>query len=164
MGDAEREAGPEMTSAKQMVGWLVLSLLIGFVGAAAWIRSTVPLVAIPDFTWTIPLVLAVGVLVSAWPVKAMADGKKRTMNPLTAARIAVFCQACSRGGMILAGICLGAWFAFSGENAVFLNEQASAALWAGVGSLVLAGAGWLGEWWCSIDDDDDDAPAAAQGA
>ena len=35
MGDAEREAGPEMTSAKQMVGWLVLSLLIGFVGAAA---------------------------------------------------------------------------------------------------------------------------------
>lgn len=154
-----------MTSALQGAGTLVLSFLLGLVTVSIWIRTDLPLFVVPEYMWTVPLVVAVAILIAAWPVKAMADGKKRTMSPLRAARIALLSQACTRAGLILAGLGLGASLATAGSHAVFLDEQSSRLLSAGIASLVMGAAGWLGEWWCSIDDDDDEEnPAAAQGA
>ena len=65
--------------------------------------------------------------------------------------------------MLLAGAGAGTWLAASGNQAVFLDEQAARAMWLGITSLAMGGAGWLGEWWCSIADDDDTSagPASA---
>lgn len=153
-----------MTSAVQAAGTLILSFLVGLVGVAVWIRTTLPLVVVPEYMWVVPLIVAIIILIVAWPVKAMADGKKRTMSPLRAARIALLCQACTRAGLILAGLGIGGWLATTGSHAVFLEEQSVRILAAGLSSALLGGAGWLCEWWCSIDDDDDESTAQRQGA
>ena len=90
----------------------------------------------------------------------MRETGKRTMSGPAAARVAIFCQACSRSGMILAGAGVGTWLAATGNHAEFLDAQATRALWLGAGSLLMGAAGWLGEWWCAIDDDDTSATAA----
>lgn len=150
-----------MTSAAHMLGWLVVGFLGAHFGVSAWIDSSATLFTIPPFVWAIPLVVAIGLIVASWQVRVMAQTGKRTMNALTAARIAIFCQACNRSGMLLAGAGAGTWLAASGNQAVFLDEQANRAMWLGITSLAMGGAGWLGEWWCSIDDDDDTSAAPA---
>lgn len=152
-----------MITIGQFVGWILIGFLGGWIGVKLWIDSGATLVALPALTWLFPLILAIIVLVLAWPVRAMSQGKTRALNPLVAARIAILCSACSRGGALIAGLCLGGWVAFDSGHAVFLQEQSARALWAGLSSLALAGAGWLGEYWCSIDDDDEE-PLGAQGA
>lgn len=153
-----------MTSALQMVSWFLLGLLAALLAVSVWIDSSPPLLTIPPLAWSIPLILAAAILAAAWPVRGLANGRKSAMSPLTAARIAIFCQACSRAGMLLGGIGIGAWIAAAGNHAAFLDELASRALWTGLASVLLGGAGRLGEWWCSIDEDEDDPPAAAAGA
>ena len=151
-----------MTSAAHMLGWLVVGFLGAHFGVSAWIDSSVTLFTIPPFAWAIPLIVAIALIVASWQVRVMAETGKKTMNGLTAARIAIFCQACSRSGMLLAGAGAGTWLAASGNQAVFLDEQANRAMWLGITSLAMGGAGWLGEWWCSIDDDDDTSAAPAR--
>ena len=163
MGEAPREAH-QMTSPIQMLSWFLLGALAAFLGMSVWIDSTVALIAIPSLSWTIPLVLALALLASAWQVRAMAKGATSSVTPLTAARIAILCQACSRAGMLLAGIGLGAWLAASDNHAIFLDQQAAHSLWMGLASAALGGVGRLGEWWCSIDDDEEEPPGAPAGA
>ncbi|WP_182353259.1 DUF3180 family protein [Flaviflexus huanghaiensis] len=153
-----------MTSPLQMASWFFLGLLTALLGVSVWLDSAMPLVSIPQLAWTIPLILAITVLSAAWQVRGMAKGGAARVNPLTAARIAIFSQACSRGGMLLGGIGIGMWLAVDAGQATYLDEQASHALWTGVASVLLGGAGLLGEWWCSIDEDEDEPPAAAAGA
>lgn len=153
-----------MTSAWHMLSWLLLGLFGALLGVSMWIDSSLAFIPIPPFAWTVPLVLATSVIVVTWQVRAFTQGNRPAMSPLAAARIAIFSQACSRAGMLLGGIGVGAWIAAAGNHATYLDEQASRFLWVGLASLLLGGAGWLGEWWCSIDDDDEEAPPAAAGA
>ncbi|MDO5722782.1 MAG: DUF3180 domain-containing protein [Flaviflexus sp.] len=153
-----------MTTLWQFLTWLALGFLSAFLGVSLWLDSELAPVAIPSMMWILPAALAMMVLAIAWPVRSAAGGKRGRVNPLTAARIAIFCQACCRGGALLGGIALGSWAALSGRGeAVFLDIQAGHALRAGLASVALAGAGWLGEWWCAIDDDDESA-ASGQSA
>ena len=153
-----------MTSPVQMGSWFVLGLLAALLGVSVWLDSAMPLVSIPPFAWTLPLLLAVAVLASAWQVRSLAKGGPARVNPLTAARIAILSQACGRGGMLLGGIGVGAWLAVDGSHAAYLDEQSARALWMGLTSVALGGSGLLGEWWCSIDENEDEPPAAAAGA
>lgn len=153
-----------MTKPVHMIGWLTIGFLAGFGLLLWWIDSSKPLVALPALTWIAPLVLASAILLAGWPVRAMSQGKRRTMSPLVAARIAILAGACARAGALLTGLCLGAWAAYEQGHAVFLDEQSARALWAAAGSGLLGGAGWLVEYWCSIDDDDGEDGAQAHGA
>lgn len=148
-----------MTRLRQVLEWLAFGFLSAFLLVSLLVESGRSLVALPELTWFFPLIIAVIVLLLAWPVRAMSQGKKRTMSPLLAARIAAFCQACTRGGAFIAGLCFGTWAATASSTAEFMSTQADRAAWAGIASLALAGAGWLGEYWCSIDDDDEEGVA-----
>lgn len=153
-----------MTSAGHMLSWLLVGFLGAHFGISAWIDSSLSLFAIPPFTWTIPLIIAAAVIAAAWQVRTMVETGRRTMSGPAAARIAIFCQACSRSGVLLAGAGAGTWLAASGNQAVYLDEQATRAMWLAITSIVMGGAGWLGEWWCSIDDDNEEPTGAPAGA
>lgn len=153
-----------MTRFRQVLEWLALGFLLAFLGVSLWVDSGRDFIPLPALTWAGPLVCAIIILLIAWPVRSMSKGDRGEMSPLLAARVAVFCQACTRGGALIGGLCLGTWASLTGFHGDYLAHQADRALWAAIASLLLSGAGWLGEYWCSIDDDDDESEGVAEGA
>ena len=143
-----------------VLGWLV-GMVLDRSGSTP---STVP--------WTVaPLLLVFGAVALAfgWRVREYRAGKRPSLDPLEAARTAMFAQAAAYCGAVVFGGYLGYGLAFvqywSHEPR---REIVVSAIIAAGAAAILCGAGWVAERWCdaSRGDDDRGAPpsSAAQGA
>ncbi|MCI7551435.1 MAG: DUF3180 domain-containing protein [Actinomycetaceae bacterium] len=147
----------------QLTPWWLLVLLCVVAGALTffaveiWLRGGYAPPIVPFVAFVMPILVGVFVAWQGWNVRRYQMGK-RSMNPLTAARIALLAQAGSRTGAILTGIVLAmiAAYKHSGTTAFFDGQIVR--LWLAVGgSALLVGCSYLAEWWCLIVDDDDAA-------
>jgi hypothetical protein len=104
--------------------------------------------------WLVPVLLvvvALGLLVAAWPVRQYARGQRRWTDPLRAAGIFAFAKACSLVASGLTGVYLG--IGLFGLTRWEVAAYHGRVLWDGlaaVGALVLAVAGLVAERWCRL--------------
>ncbi len=110
--------------------------------------------------WTVVLVaalVAIAALWLAWTVRQYRRGKNPGLSGLRAARTAVFAQACSYTGTIIAGAFSGYGLAIAIEwSHAPRREVAISAFVAALGGLVLVTAGLIAEHWCKDGGDGDD--------
>ncbi len=140
-------------------------VLLAAIGAAAvaWIISEIVLragstpVPVP---WSVPPLLAVigGLALRlGWRVRQYRAGKRPGLDPLQAARTAMFAQACAYSGAVLAGAYLGYALALLPDWSHEPRRQVIvAALVALAGAIALGASGWVAERWCAADDGDGD--------
>ncbi len=143
-----------VAAAVSVIGWLVTTLVLRSGATPAPVPWTVP-----------PVLLAAGVLALrlGWRVKQFVEGKRPGLDPLQAARTAMFAQAAAYSGAALAG-------AYLGYAVVLLpdwshqprREVIIAAIIAAVAAALLCAAGWVAERWCSAGGDD--KPPRASGS
>ena len=148
--------------------WQRLTLIGGVTLTLAWLITRVAVgdgytpMAIPI---TLPLVCAVGgaaALVLAWPVRQFQRGKRPGLDPLRAARAAVFAQACAYAGVLLASGCVGYAIGVAAEwEHAPRRDVAISALVAALGGLALLVAGAIAEHWCRTKPPEDPKPAPA---
>lgn len=135
-----------VSAAVAVIGWLVAMLMLRSGSSPAPVPWTVP-----------PVLVAAGVLALrlGWRVKQFVDGKRPGLDPLQAARTAMFAQACAYSGAALAGAYLGYAVALLPDwSHQPRRDVIIAALIAAAGAAVLCATGWLAERWCSADGGD----------
>jgi Na+-translocating ferredoxin:NAD+ oxidoreductase RnfD subunit len=148
---------------------LRLAVLVGLVVAAisglAWRTYTVSSGSlVPRPPWpalVLLLVMASFVVAMAWPVRRYLRGRAtRTLDPLRAARVVVLAQAAVLTGAAAAGWYAGQLAVVLGGLGLLANRDRLLPLGLAVlASVVLAGAGLLGQRWCRVEpprDDEDD--------
>ncbi len=148
--------------------WQRLTLIGGVTLTLAWLITRVAIgdgytpMAVPV---TLPLVCAVGgatALVFAWPVRQFQRGKRPGLDPLRAARAAVFAQACAYAGVLLASGSIGYAIGVAAQwEHGPRREVAISALIAALGGLALLAAGAIAEHWCRTKPPEDPKPAPA---
>jgi hypothetical protein len=135
-----------VASAVSVVAWLV---------AMQTLRSGSSPAPVP---WTVPpVLLAAGALALrlGWRVKQFVDGKRPGLDPLQAARTAMFAQACAYCGAGLAGAYVGYAIALLPDwSHQPRREVIIAAGIAAAAAALLCAAGWLAERWCTADGGD----------
>lgn len=143
--------------------WQRLALLVALTAAPAWLATRVAAAngftpsPIPASVFVVSLAGAAFALVSAWGVRQYVRGKRPGLQPLRAARTAVFAQAAAYAGAILTGVHGGYALGIAQEwEHGPRREVAVTALVAAIGGLLLLAAGWIAERWCRVDGDDDD--------
>ncbi|GAB3110495.1 hypothetical protein GCM10027055_09910 [Janibacter alkaliphilus] len=108
------------------------------------------------------LAMAVVVLVMGWRMRRHQRGQAR-VEPLLAARILALAQASALTGAVVGG-------GYLGQALVLLPDldfggRGTIALWdalAGLGGLLVAGAGLIVQSWCRIVEDDDEGEDGEQ--
>ncbi len=150
------------TRATPLIGLGVLGLVFGFLlefGAETLGGS---LIIAPI---SLPLTLiAIGAIVVGFSVpirRAVTGRSKNPIDPFQALRIVVLARASSRVGALLTGVTLGALIYFTTRPVL----PGVGSLWLTIGSCIgavlLAVAGLIAEYLCTLPkDDDDDAPGA----
>lgn len=151
------------------LSWARLALIVVASGVVAWTLSFVltgmghtPL----PVPYTVPVIAVVAGIVAlgfGWQVRAYLKGDKPGLDPLRAARTAVFAQATAYSGAVLLGVSLGFALVLLPDWAHEpRREVILTALIAALGSAVMLGAGVLAEHWCrhGMDDDDQDPEAS----
>jgi len=129
-----------------VIGWLVAKLMLRSGASPAPVPWTVP-----------PVLLAAGALALrlGWRVKQFVDGRRPGLDPLQAARTAMFAQACAYCGAALAGVYLGYGVALLPDwSHQPRRDVIIAALIAAAAAALLCAAGWLAERWCAADGGD----------
>lgn len=115
--------------------------------------------------WSVPVVLATSaaaVLWLGWTVRQYRSGKRPALDPLQAARTAMFSQAAAYAGAALVGAYAGYVLALLGDwgheprRAVIIVGALAALASAG-----LCAAGWIAERWCATDDGDAEPPPSS---
>lgn len=135
-----------VAAAALVIAWLVAMLVLRSGGSPAPVPWTVP-----------PVLLAAGALALrlGWRVKQFVDGKRPGLDPLQAARTAMFAQASAYSGAALAGAYLGYALALLPDwSHLPRREVIVAACIAATAAALLCAAGWLAERWCSADGGD----------
>lgn len=129
-----------------------ITAILGWCGIALVTRAGASPAAIP---WTVPpLLVAAAVLALwlGWRVKQFRDGKRPDLDPLQAARAAMFAQASAYGGAALMGVYLGYALGLLRDwSHEPRREVIISAVIALVASIVLCAAGWIAERWCATD-------------
>jgi hypothetical protein len=135
-----------VAAAVSVIGWLVATQILRSGSSPAPVPWTVP-----------PVLLAAGALALrlGWRVKQFVDGKRPSLDPLQAARTAMFAQASAYTGAALAGAYLGYAVALLPDwSHPPRREVIIAALIAMAAATLLCAAGWLAEHWCAAGGDD----------
>lgn len=110
--------------------------------------------------WTVPPILltaGAAALWFGWQVRQYRAGKRPSLDPLQAARTAMFAQAAAYGGAALAGAYGG--YGLSQLPNIGHDPRRDVVISAAVAvaaSALLAAAGWFAERWCGVDEDGDD--------
>ena len=151
--------------------WRRVGLVAIVIAALAWTvvgimnRTGASPVPVP---WTVPPLLVVASVVAlrlGWRVRQYRDGKRPNLDPLEAARAAMFAQASAYSGAALSGAYFGYVIAllpdWSHEPRREIIITAFVALAA---ALVLCAAGWVAERWCAADDGEGKSPEASPSA
>lgn len=142
-----------------------VAAVLGWCGAALVTRSGASPSAIP---WTVPPLLgaAAGLaLWLGWRVKQFREGKRPNLDPLQAARAAMFAQASAYAGAMLAGAYLGYALGLLPDwSHKPRREIIVSAVISLVASVVLCAAGWIAERWCATDGGKTTPPDASASA
>jgi hypothetical protein len=142
---------------------LPLVLLAGAVALFGWLlldtwtrRGALP----PPLPWTAPVGtvgLALAVLAAGLPVRRwVRGGREHRMDPLLAARTAVFAKAGAYVGALLAGWYLAQAIDLLPDLVGTRRTRLVLALAAAAAAVVLAGAGLLVQRWCRVPPRDDE--------
>ncbi len=136
--------------------WLVGTL----VDRAGSTPSEIPIAVVP-----LLVVLSGATLWWGWKVRQYRAGNRPNLDPIVAARIAMFSQAAAYSGAALVGGYLGYGLAFISywSHAPRRDVVVSAVIAAGAGVLLCA-AGWIAERWCDASGGDDDPPNSSSSA
>lgn len=141
---------------------LHLVLLFAVAAAAAWFIELALVgngrpAAVPPITLAIALlVIAVGVVVAAIPVRRVAQRKPGArVDPITATRVVLLAKAASITGAILAGGALGILAFLLTRPVIGVGSMVPAVLCAVAAVAVLVG-GLIAENMCRIPPEDDD--------
>lgn len=137
------------------------------VAAVSLVLSWAGIRAALDLGWALPsppwpvvaviVLLAVGTLAAAWPIRQWTAGNRdRRVDPLRAARTVALAKASVLTGAVVTGF----WGAFAltvlpRVEVPAQTERAVATLLAVVASVALLVAGLLAERWCRIPPEDD---------
>jgi hypothetical protein len=147
--------------------WLAIALTVLVAGALTWLLETMLVMSgrpalVPPLTLGPALaLLAVVLLLLAWPVRQAAQGKRR-VDYRHATSVLGFAKASSLVGALLGGAALGG-LAFFGTRAVVAEDAVLAVAVVAGGALVQLIAGLLAEHWCVLPPDDEEragVPAA----
>jgi hypothetical protein len=156
--------------------WQTLVLLalgtavVAFAGLTVWESMGGGPVPTPWSALVAMVVIAVSVLVVAWPVRRWISGvRDRRLDPLRAARAAVLAKAASHCGALLVGWYLAQALVVVGDLGLLPRRDRFVA--SGIALVVAVGvvvAGKVGERWCRLPEDPDDpdglgGPSAAGG-
>lgn len=155
------------TQPSHLIGLGLAALVVGFLaelGAAAW---GLPIV-VPPVTLPLALVLiAVILVVLAWPIRQATRGRSsRRVDPFRAMRIALLAKASSLSGTLLLGVGLGIVAYILTRSVVPAVASLWLAIGMAVGAAVLLVAGLVAEHFCTIppgDDHDHDHGGANNG-
>lgn len=137
-----------------VLAWTLSFLLIGMGHTPLPVPYTVPAIAV---------IAGATSLAFGWQVRAYLKGDKPGLDPLRAARTAVFAQATAYSGAVLLGVSLGfALVLLPDWGHEPRRDVIVTALIAALGSALMLGAGVLAERWCrhGMDDDDPDPEAS----
>ncbi|SEJ39456.1 DUF3180 domain-containing protein [Demequina mangrovi] len=140
-----------------------LLLLAVVMGVVAWavarmaVTSGSSPLSVPWTVLAVAAVVGVAVLWLGWTVRQYRKGRNPALSGLRAARTAVFAQACSYTGAIIAGAFAGYGLAIALEwSHAPRREVAISAFIAALGGLVLTVAGLVAEHWCKDGGDQDE--------
>lgn len=142
------------TRPTQLIGLAGAGLIIAYLGEL-WLVTSGRRSVAPPLTLALTLgVVAVLVLVAAWPVRrAVRAEKKRPIDPLVAARVVILAKASSLTGAVIVGVGVGALVFFITRSVV-----AGAPMWMSVtviaGAGALLAAGLIAESWCTLPPED----------
>jgi hypothetical protein len=144
------------TRATPLLALGLAGLVVGFLlelAATAWGS---PLI-IPPFTLPIALVLiAVILVVLAWPIRQATRGRaSRRVDPFKAMRIALLAKASSLSGTLLLGFGLGIVLFILTRSVVPAVTSLWLAIGMAFGSVVLLVGGLVAEHFCTLPPDDD---------
>lgn len=145
---------------------IVLTVLIA--GVLAWLLEGMLVMSgraaiVPPYTLGVALaLLAVILLLAAWPVRQAAHGKRR-IGYRHATSVLGFAKASSIVGALLGGAALGA-LGFFATRAVVVGDAVLTLTVVAVGALVQLVAGLLAEHWCVLPPDDEDEAGATAGS
>ncbi len=125
------------------------------VGVLSWLvdffllrRGATPL----PVPWTVPaslIIAGAGALALGWMVKQFQEGKRPNLDPLQAARTAMFAQAAAYSGAVLSGVYIGHLVALLPDwSHAPRREVILAAALAALAAVLLSVAGWIAERWC----------------
>ncbi|MFF2271575.1 DUF3180 domain-containing protein [Agromyces sp. NPDC058136] len=133
-------------------------IVIGYLGDLA-IVSTGAKALVPPLSLPITLVgVAAIVLILAWPIRRAVKGKAtKRLDPFRAMRVAVLAKACSLSGALVLGVGLGIGFFLLTRSVVATADTVWLAFATAIGAALLAGAGLLAEWFCTLPPDDSDS-------
>lgn len=146
-------------------GAITIVLLLVLTAAGAWmveamlVLSGRAAIVAPLTLGPALVLLAVVLLLIAWPVRQAAQGKRR-IDYRQATSVLGFAKASSLVGAIVAGAALGA-LTFFASRSVVVGDTMLALLVAAGGALLLLAAGLLAEQWCVLPPDDEDAVPTA---
>ncbi|WP_162197273.1 DUF3180 domain-containing protein [Demequina pelophila] len=159
------------------LSWVRLAGLAAGVGAVAWIITRVLVTSghtpypVPWSVLVVSGAAAVLAFALGWAVRQYRKGDNPGLNPLRAARTAVYAHACAYAGAILAGAYGGYGLSLALDwSHGPRREVAISGFVAALGGIALVIAGLWVEHWCRADDDDDHkggpggAPTAGPGA
>ena len=144
-------------------------VIVGLIGTVVGLLTDVALASsgnapvVPPVTLSITLlVIAVIVVVLAWPVRRAVRGTARAhIDPFRAARTAVLAKACAVMGALLTGLPLGLLLfmvtrTVLGDAANFILTVSAL-----LGGALLLTAGLLAEWFCTLPPDDPESETGA---
>ncbi len=134
------------------LSWAVNTLVVGT-------RSPVPI----PWTVSVALVVVSGVaLWLGWAVRQFRAGRRPGLDPLRAARTAMFSQAAALTGAALVGVYGGYIAALAADwGHPPRRSLIVTAILATVASGLLLSAGWIAERWCATSGDDEDYSGAS---
>ncbi|HEU5223411.1 MAG TPA: DUF3180 domain-containing protein [Candidatus Lumbricidophila sp.] len=145
------------TRPTHLIGLAGAGLITAYLGELWLVTSGSRAIAPP---WTLALTLAVVavlVLVAAWPVRRAVRGeRRRAIDPLVASRVVILAKASSLTGAVIVGVGAGALVFF-----VTRSVPAAGPIWMSVAVTVGAGAvlaaGLIAESWCTLPPQDPEA-------
>lgn len=143
-------------------------IVIGLLTDAALAASGQSLL-VPPVTLAVTLaVIAVIVVVLAWPIRRAIRGTAPLrIDPFRAARTAVLAKSCSIAGALVGGLTIGLLLFMLTRTVVGDSGNIVLTIASVVGAGVLLTGGLLAEWFCTIppsDDDDDEGREPPAGA
>jgi len=141
----------------QPTKWSTIAVTVVVSGVVAWAGLDLTASRAARFTqvpWTVPaalVVVAVVVVLLAWPVRQYVKGKRRQVDRLRAATVVALGKACTLAGSALSGL-------YGAVTLTLMAKvidgapgrwawQAGAAL---LGAIVLTVGGRLTEWFCQL--------------
>lgn len=140
-------------------------VIVGLIGTVVGLLTDAALAAsgrallVPPVTLSVTLaVIAIVVVVLAWPIRRAIRGKQTLrIDPFRAARTAVLAKASSVLGALLTGLPLGLLLFMFTRTVLADTSSIVLTVSTVVGGALLLVGGLLAEWFCTLPPDDPDA-------